>query len=55
MPGRVDDTEAILHFVADELGSDTYVNPVGSSSPPGAAVAPLLNWHRFSKETSRRA
>jgi uncharacterized Fe-S radical SAM superfamily protein PflX len=33
MPGLVDETEAILHFVADELGSDTYVNPVGQLEP----------------------
>jgi putative pyruvate formate lyase activating enzyme len=33
MPGLVDETEAILHFVADELGSDTYVNLVGQLEP----------------------
>jgi putative pyruvate formate lyase activating enzyme len=26
MPGLFEDTEAILHFVAEELGTDTYVN-----------------------------
>ena len=32
---RADETEAILHFVADELGSDTYVNLVSQLEPAG--------------------
>jgi putative pyruvate formate lyase activating enzyme len=35
MPGLVDETEAILRFVADELGPDTYVNLMGQYYPAG--------------------
>jgi putative pyruvate formate lyase activating enzyme len=35
MPGLLDETEAILRFVADELGSDTYVNLMGQYYPAG--------------------
>jgi putative pyruvate formate lyase activating enzyme len=35
MPGLLDETEAILRFVADELGPDTYVNLMGQYYPAG--------------------
>jgi putative pyruvate formate lyase activating enzyme len=35
MPGLVDETEAILRFVADELGPNTYVNLMGQYYPAG--------------------
>jgi hypothetical protein len=33
MPGLLDETEAILRFVADELGPDTYVNVMAQYYP----------------------
>jgi putative pyruvate formate lyase activating enzyme len=35
MPGTLDETEAVLRFVADELGPDTYVNLMGQYYPAG--------------------
>jgi putative pyruvate formate lyase activating enzyme len=35
MPGLLDETEAILRFVADELGPETYVNLMGQYYPAG--------------------
>jgi putative pyruvate formate lyase activating enzyme len=35
MPGMVEETEAVLRFVADELGPDTYVNVMGQYYPAG--------------------
>jgi putative pyruvate formate lyase activating enzyme len=35
MPGLLDETEAILRFVAGELGPDTYVNLMGQYYPAG--------------------
>jgi putative pyruvate formate lyase activating enzyme len=35
MPGTLDETEAVLRFVADELGPDTYVNLMGQYRPAG--------------------
>jgi putative pyruvate formate lyase activating enzyme len=35
MPGLLEETEAVLRFVADELGSDTYVNVMGQYYPAG--------------------
>jgi putative pyruvate formate lyase activating enzyme len=35
MPGLVDETEAILRFVADQLGPNTYVNLMGQYYPAG--------------------
>jgi uncharacterized Fe-S radical SAM superfamily protein PflX len=35
MPGLLDETEAILRFVADELGRDTYVNVMAQYYPAG--------------------
>ena len=35
MPGLVDETGAILRFVADELGPNTYVNLMGQYYPAG--------------------
>jgi putative pyruvate formate lyase activating enzyme len=35
MPGLLDETEAILRFVADEIGPDTYVNLMGQYYPAG--------------------
>ena len=37
MPGMLDETEAVLRFVADELGPDTYVNLMGQYYPAGKA------------------
>jgi putative pyruvate formate lyase activating enzyme len=35
MPGMIDETEAVLRFVAEELGPDTYVNLMGQYHPAG--------------------
>lgn len=35
MPGLLDETEAILRWVAEELGPDTYVNLMGQYRPEG--------------------
>jgi putative pyruvate formate lyase activating enzyme len=35
MPGLLDETEAVLRFVADELGAGTYVNLMGQYYPAG--------------------
>ena len=35
MPGMLDETEAILRWVADELGPDTYLNLMGQYRPDG--------------------
>jgi putative pyruvate formate lyase activating enzyme len=35
MPGMVEETEAVLRFVADDLGPDTYVNLMGQYYPAG--------------------
>jgi putative pyruvate formate lyase activating enzyme len=35
MPGLLDETKAILRFVAEELGPDTYVNLMGQYYPAG--------------------
>jgi len=35
MPGLLDETEAILRWVADELGPDTYLNLMGQYRPDG--------------------
>lgn len=35
MPGALAETEAVLRFVADELGPDTYVNLMGQYRPAG--------------------
>jgi putative pyruvate formate lyase activating enzyme len=35
MPGALAETEAVLRFVADELGQDTYVNLMGQYRPAG--------------------
>jgi putative pyruvate formate lyase activating enzyme len=35
MPGALDETEAVLRFVAEELGPDTYVNLMGQYRPAG--------------------
>jgi putative pyruvate formate lyase activating enzyme len=35
MPGLLDETEAVLRFVADELGPGTYVNLMGQYYPAG--------------------
>ena len=35
MPGAVAETEAVLRFVAQELGPDTYVNLMGQYYPAG--------------------
>ena len=35
MPGMLDETAAVLRFVADELGPGTYVNLMGQYYPAG--------------------
>ena len=35
MPGQLDETEAVLQFVADELGPDCYVNLMAQYYPSG--------------------
>jgi len=35
MPGALAETGAVLRFVADELGPDTYVNLMGQYRPAG--------------------
>jgi putative pyruvate formate lyase activating enzyme len=35
MPGLLEETEAVLRFVAEELGPDTYVNVMGQYYPAG--------------------
>ena len=35
MPGQLDETEAILEFVADELGTGCYVNLMAQYYPSG--------------------
>lgn len=35
MPGMLDETEAILRWIADELGGDTYVNLMAQYYPAG--------------------
>jgi putative pyruvate formate lyase activating enzyme len=35
MPGAVPETEAVLRFVAEQLGADTYVNLMGQYRPAG--------------------
>jgi putative pyruvate formate lyase activating enzyme len=35
MPGAIAESEAVLRFVANELGPDTYVNLMGQYRPAG--------------------
>jgi putative pyruvate formate lyase activating enzyme len=35
MPGTLAETEAVLRFIAEELGRDTYVNLMGQYRPAG--------------------
>ena len=39
MPGLLEETEAVLRFVAEELGQDTYVNLMAQYHPAGRAGA----------------
>jgi putative pyruvate formate lyase activating enzyme len=39
MPGRLDETRAILEWIADELGRDTYVNLMDQYYPAGKVTA----------------
>jgi len=38
MPGLLDETEAVLRWIADELGPDTYVNLMSQYRPEGLVV-----------------
>jgi putative pyruvate formate lyase activating enzyme len=53
MPGAVDETEAILGWIAEELGRDTYVNLMDQYYPAGkvsAELHPELNRRLTSRE-----
>ncbi|MBI4513996.1 MAG: radical SAM protein, partial [Gemmatimonadetes bacterium] len=52
MPGALDETEAILRWIRDELGPDTYVNVMDQYYPAGKvseALYPELN-RRLTRE-----
>jgi putative pyruvate formate lyase activating enzyme len=38
MPGMLEETEAVLRWVADELGPDTYVNLMAQYHPAGLVI-----------------
>ncbi len=54
MPGMPEETEAILHFVASELGTDCYVNLMAQYYPSGRVGRdgefPELDRHLFREE-----
>jgi putative pyruvate formate lyase activating enzyme len=54
MPGLVGETEAILRFIADELGPDTYVNVMAQYYPAGrTAEFPEIDRHLYRSEFER--
>jgi len=55
MPGLLDETEAILRFVADELGPDTYVNLMGQYYPAGRTDRYAEIDHRPRRDELERA
>jgi putative pyruvate formate lyase activating enzyme len=53
MPGCLDETEAILRWIAEELGRDTYVNLMDQYYPAGKVSAehhPEINRRLTSRE-----
>jgi putative pyruvate formate lyase activating enzyme len=60
MPGMLEETEAVLRFVAEELGEDTYVNlmaqyyPAGLVGKDGRDPYPEIDRH-LHREEYRRA
>jgi putative pyruvate formate lyase activating enzyme len=54
MPGLLAETEAILRFVADELGPDTYVNVMAQYYPAGrTGEFPEIDRHLYQSEFAR--
>src|SRR5918992_1474385 len=54
MPGLLEETEAILRFVADELGPDTYVNVMAQYYPAGrTGEFPEIDRHLYRSEFER--
>jgi putative pyruvate formate lyase activating enzyme len=51
MPGLVDETEAILHWIAEELGPDTYVDVMAQFYPAGrTSEFPEIDRHLYRSE-----
>jgi putative pyruvate formate lyase activating enzyme len=54
MPGLLRETEAILHFIADELGPNTYVNVMAQYYPAGrTGDFPEIDRHLYQSELAR--
>lgn len=55
MPGMLDETEAILRWVAEELGPDTYINVMAQYYPAGRVPEhyPEINRHLYREEFER--
>jgi putative pyruvate formate lyase activating enzyme len=54
MPGLLDETEAILRFIADELGPGTYVNVMAQYYPAGrTGEFPEIDRHLYRSEFER--
>jgi putative pyruvate formate lyase activating enzyme len=54
MPGMLEDTEAILRFVAEELGPDTYVDVMAQYYPAGrTGEFPEIDRHLYRSEFER--
>jgi putative pyruvate formate lyase activating enzyme len=54
MPGLLEETEAILRFLADELGPGTYVNVMGQYYPAGrTGEFPEIDRHLYRSEFER--
>jgi putative pyruvate formate lyase activating enzyme len=51
MPGLLSETEAILRFIADELGADSYVNLMAQYYPSGrTGEFPEIDGHLYRTE-----
>jgi putative pyruvate formate lyase activating enzyme len=54
MPGMVDETEAILRWIAEELGRETYVDLMGQYYPAGrTGEFPEIDRHPYRDELER--
>jgi len=54
MPGLVHETEAVLRFVSERLGPDTYVNLMGQYYPAGKTERyPEIHRHPYAEELVR--